>query len=139
MQNGKYLNFTYDGVNVAGNQLALSPKLTSNGGVDWTVGPVFDGSLLLSVDGSYKSKQYWDPEDTQRIAQGGYFLLNARTTLTVGPSGRYAITAWGKNLTNRDYKAYALPTQTPAEGGLGLDFTNPAEPRTFGLTASVKF
>lgn len=139
IQDGKYIRFIDDGVNVAGNQLALSPKLTTNGGVDWTVGPVFDGSWLISVDGSYKSKQFWDPQDTERIAQGGYFLLNARTTLSLGPSGRYAITLWGKNITNRDYNAYALPTQTPAQGGEGLDYTNPAEPRTFGLTGSVKF
>jgi len=138
-QDGKYLDFTYDGVNVSGNQLALSPRFTSSGGIDWTVGPVLDGSLLISVDGSYQSKDYWDPENTQRIAQGAYFLVNARSTLTLGPSQRYAITIWGKNLADRAYNAYALPTQTPAEGGLGLDYTNPAEPRTFGLSGSVKF
>jgi len=139
VQDGKYTDFVFDGSNVSGNQLPLAPKVTSSGGVDYTVRLAGDTSLRFGVDGLYSAKVYWDPADTERIAQDPYFIWNARTTYTFGPQGQYALSAWGKNLGNRMYLAYALATQQPSQGGLGLDYTNPAEPRTFGLTATVHF
>jgi iron complex outermembrane receptor protein len=138
-QDGKYTSFVFDGIDVSGNQLPLAPKLTSSGGVDYTIRTAGDGALVLGVDGSYSSTIYWDPADTARIAQDPYFVLNARATYTFGSQSQYSISAWGKNLADRMYLAYALATQQPSQGGLGLDYTNPAEPRTFGVTATWHF
>lgn len=139
-QDDKYTQtFVFDGVNVDGNQLPLAPKLTSTIGVNYTIRGLGDGVLALGADGRYSSKIYWDPANTERVAQGAYFVTNADATYTFGAAGQYAISVWGKNLANRFYLAYALATQQPNQGGLGLDYTNPAEPRTFGITATMKF
>jgi len=139
IQEGKYTRFVFGGTDVSGNQLPLAPKVTSSGGVDYTVRLPADTSLRLGVDGLYSSKVYWEPTDTERIAQSAYFVWNARATYTFGNQGQYALSAWGKNLGNRQYLAYALATQLPSQGGLGLDYTNPAEPRTYGITGSIHF
>jgi hypothetical protein len=35
--------------------------------------------------------------------------------------------------------AYAIALRNPADGGLGLDFSTIGEPRTFGITGTVRF
>ncbi len=139
IQDSKYVDFLFHGTDVSGNQLASSPKMTATGAVDWRVGNLFGGTFRLGADVAYTAKQYFDPQDTERIAQGGYTLVNARATLQLGSASQYSISLWGKNLGNKGYISYALATQLPSQGGLGLDYTVPAEPRTFGLTGSVHF
>jgi iron complex outermembrane recepter protein len=139
VQDSKYIDFVIHGVDVAGNQLAMSPNLTLGGVVDWRVGSLFGGIFRVSADANYVAKQYFDPQNTERIAQGGYTVLNARAMLTLGTSNQYSVSLWGKNLANKGYVAYALATQQPSQGGLGLDYTVPAEPRTYGLLFTVHF
>ena len=139
VQRSKYVEFVVHAVDVSGNQLALSPKVTMSGTVDWRVGDLFGGPFRVSADANYVAKQYFDPLNIERIAQGGYTVINARATLALGSSNQYSISLWGKNLGNKEYVAYVLPTQQPSQGGLGLDYTVPAEPRTYGVSATVHF
>jgi len=62
-----------------------------------------------------------------------HWLVNARASLTV-MDGNLDLAVWGKNLTDkRDYVAgLTLPT-------LGFGAAGRREPRTFGVTAAVKF
>lgn len=140
LQDDKYTErFVFDGVDVDGNQLPLAPKATSTIGLNYKILGLGEGTLTLGADGRYSSRIFWDPADTERVAQGSYFVTNANATYTFGSEGQYSVGLWGKNLTNRFYLAYALATQQPNQGGLGLDYTNPAEPRTFGINGTWNF
>lgn len=135
----KYLEFVSHGVSVAGNQLPLAPKVTSSAGVDWRVGTLLGGDLRLDADAFYYAKQYFDPANTERIAQPAYTVFNARASLAFGSSHQYTVALWGKNLFQKEYITYALAVRDPQQGGLGLDYTIPAEPRTFGITGTIRF
>jgi iron complex outermembrane receptor protein len=139
VQDSKYLEFISHGEDVSGNQLAMSPNLTMSGGFDWRVASIQGGDLRVGADAFYYAKQFYDPANTERIAQGGYAVFNAHLEALLGAKHQYTITVWGKNLGNKEYINYALATQQPSQGGLGLDYTVPAEPRIYGLTATVHF
>jgi outer membrane receptor protein involved in Fe transport len=139
VQDSQYLEFISKGEDVSGNQLAMSPKVTMSGGFDWRVASIQAGDFRVGADAFYYARQFYDPANTARIAQGGYAVFNAHLEALLGAKRQYTITIWGKNLGNKEYITYALATQQPSQGGLGLDYTIPAEPRTYGLTASVHF
>ncbi len=135
----KYKEFVSHGASVAGNVLPMAPKVTSSLGVDWRVGTLLGGDFNLGGDAFYYGKQYFDPTNQERIAQKSYTVVNARAALAFGDNHKYNVTLWGKNLFETNYITYALAVRDPAQGGLGLDYTVPAEPRTFGLTGTVRF
>ena len=80
------------GVNVAGNQLPLSPRVLASAGLLYTPAHGFNGTLVLN----YVGKRYLDEENTAPVS--GYTTLSA----TAGYDfGRYAVTLEGENLTNQ--------------------------------------
>jgi iron complex outermembrane receptor protein len=127
------------GLDLSGKTLVLAPKTSAGAAVDWRVAHLSDGDVRLQLDGNYYSRQFFDPTNYLRTSQPGYAVANARTVWVFGPEHRYTLAAWVKNLTDREYYAYALPLRNPVDGGLGLDFSVDGEPRTFGVTGTVKF
>jgi outer membrane receptor protein involved in Fe transport len=78
-------------VNVAGNQLPLSPHLLASAGILYTPPHGFNGTLVVN----YIGRRYLDEENTAPVS--GYTTLAG----TVGYDfGRYAVTVEGENLTN---------------------------------------
>ena len=51
----------------------------------------------------------------------------------------FQIGAWVKNLTNRQYLAYALNQKDADTGLLGFDYALVGEPRTFGVDTTYRF
>jgi iron complex outermembrane recepter protein len=135
----EYREFLSHGSSVAGNVLPLAPKVTSSVGFDWRVGTLLGGDFRLNGDAFYYGKQYFDPTNLERIAQSSYTVVNARASLAFGTDRQYSVSLWGKNLFETKYITYALAVRDPEQGGLGLDYTVPAEPRTFGISGSVRF
>ena len=135
----KYKDFVIHGNSVEGNVLPLAPKVTSSVGVDWRLGTLFGGDFRLNGDAFYYGKQYFDPTNLERIAQSSYTVVNARASLALGSNHQYTVALWGKNLFETHYITYALAVRDPEQGGLGLDYTIPAEPRTFGVSGTVRF
>ena len=116
------------------------------------------GKLLLRADFSYQSDMnispvafYTDGAGVLRDAQSGapvapvdaagylrgatdraHWLINARAGIAV-MDGKLDLTVWGRNLTDkRDYVAgLTLPS-------LGFSAAGLREPRTFGVTATMK-
>jgi outer membrane receptor protein involved in Fe transport len=88
----KYLFF--DGVNtvnVAGNQLTLSPHILASGGILYTPAQGFNGTIVVN----YVGRRYLDEENTAPV--GGYTTLAA----TLGYNfERYKLSLEGTNLTN---------------------------------------
>jgi iron complex outermembrane receptor protein len=135
----KYVDLTLRGTDLSGNQLILAPKTDIGGSVDWRFARLFNGSESLRLDSNYTSKRYFDAFNRERVAQKGYAVTNGRLTYETGNSPQYQVAAWVKNIFNREYLANAIPTAIPADGGLGLDYEVPGEPRTYGVEATVRF
>ena len=130
----KYVELALHGVNLSGNKMVTAPDFSARAGVDWRFAQLGAGDLHLQLDGNYYGKQYFDPQNTERIAQDAYSVANARLALE-GSRGHYTVGAWVKNLGNREYLAYGLNQQS----GIGVDYALVGEPRTYGLDLTYRF
>jgi iron complex outermembrane receptor protein len=124
-----------------GNQLIQAPKFSAMAGIDWRFAHIAAGDLHLFADGNYYGKQYFDAFNTERIAQGAYGVANARVSFeSESKAARgFAVGAWVKNLTNRQYLAYGLNQKDLDTGVLGFDYALVGEPRTYGVDATLRF
>ena len=105
-----------------GNQLIQAPDYNANLSLDWRFAHLKPGDLRLFLDGNYYGKQYFDAFNTERIAQGAYGLANGRISFESTGKRGFAIGAWIKNMTNRQYLAYGLNQKDADTGALGLDY-----------------
>jgi len=154
----KYVSFIDNGFDRSRDAFYGVPKWTASISPSWT-GDFDFGKLLLRADFSYQSDMnispvafYTDAAGVLRDAQNGnpvsavdaagylrgatdkaHWLVNARAGISV-MDGKLDLAVWGRNLTNsRDYVAgLTLPS-------LGFSAAGEREPRTFGVTATIKF
>jgi iron complex outermembrane receptor protein len=122
-----------------GNQLIQAPDYNAMLGIDWRFVHFSAGDLRLFLDGNYYGKQYFDAFNTERDAQAAYGVANARLSFESTGKRGYAIGAWIKNMTNRQYLAYALNQKDADTGALGFDYALVGEPRTYGADVTVRF
>jgi iron complex outermembrane receptor protein len=124
---------------VTGEALPNAPKwaysLNANYGAD--IGNSLRGSVNLSY--TYRSKilfGYRNPE----TAQPGYGLLNGRLSLET-QDGRFGISVFGKNLTNKHFASFIGPDllDTSAVGAGYTQLLTPDAFRTFGVEGRVRF
>jgi iron complex outermembrane receptor protein len=121
------------GINVKGNQLPTAPHANINVGADVDVIDNDSGKLTASADVVYTSKQYFELFNNDALAQSKYAVANARLSYAMA-DGRYTVAIWGKNIFDRIYRTAGVDAT-----GLGLLVHYIGEPRTYGLSASVKF
>ena len=142
--NGAYLDGRYDEfrdaaafsqgagpvsiIDVSGYRTIHTPKLSGSATVDYRI-PTGIGEFGVNVSAIYTGKFYWQPSN--RASQSRYALLNSSLNW-VSPDETFKVSLWGKNLTNRQFLVLNL------ESGSG-DYTMQGEPRTYGVTAGVKF
>jgi iron complex outermembrane recepter protein len=117
-------------VSAKGKQLPQTPSMQLNLGFEYKH-PLPSGSLGFAADYFHSTRWYEGPEN--RLSQEPYSLVNASITWNIDADERYSIKVWGRNLTNAHY-ANQLTAQTN-----DLDFLIPADPRTYGISFSVKF
>jgi iron complex outermembrane receptor protein len=122
-----------------GNQLIQAPDYNAMLAIDWRAVHFSAGDLRLFLDGNYYAKQYFDAFNTERDAQGAYGVANARLSFESTGKRGWSIAAWIKNITNRQYLAYALNQKDPDTGALGFDYALVGEPRTYGADLMVRF
>ncbi len=122
-----------------GNQLIQAPDYNAMLAIDWRFLHLGAGDLRLYADGNYYGKQYFDAFNTQRDAQGAYGVANARLSFDSTGKRGWSIAAWIKNITNRQYLAYALNQKDADTGALGFDYALVGEPRTYGADLMVRF
>lgn len=92
------------------------------------------GSLVWSVDWSYRSETFFDNDGVVGSSQPGYDLTNARVTYT-SPNERYQVGFWVKNLFQETYLRRSLQVlDTPLGFASGLF----GDPRTYGFTVTIK-
>jgi iron complex outermembrane recepter protein len=122
-----------------GNKLIQAPDYNAMLAIDWRFAHLGAGDLRLFADANFYGKQYFDAFNTERDAQGAYGVANARLSFeTTGKRG-WSIAAWIKNITNRQYLAYALNQKDADTGALGFDYALVGEPRTYGADLMVRF
>jgi len=142
LMHSKYVELTlHAGARVCcvGNQLIQAPDYNANLSVDWRFAHLQAGDLRLFLDGNYYGKQYFDAFNTERIAQGAYGLANGRISFESTGKRGFAIGAWIKNMTNRQYLAYGLNQKDADTGALGFDYGLVGEPRTYGADVTLRF
>ena len=122
-----------------GNQLIQAPHYNASIDVAWRFAHIGAGDLRLFVEGNFYGKQYFDAFNTERDAQGAYGVANARIAFESTGKLGYAVSVWVKNLTNRQYLAYALNQKDADTGVLGFDYALVGEPRTYGVDATLRF
>src|ERR1700676_5450922 len=88
-----------------GNQLIQAPKYNASMGVDWRFARLAAGDLRFMVDGNFYAKQYFHAFNTERIAQGGYGIANARMSFESTAKRGFGAGAWIKNIAKRKYVA----------------------------------
>lgn len=126
-------DITVGGVSLRGNRTVQSPKWTWNAQASWRQ-PLSGGiDLVASGDASWRSMQYFETVNSPGSREPGYWLVNGRIGIAQSDD-RWSLTAFVKNLTKSEYRTYIndLPT-------FGWLLNIYGAPRTYGLSASVKF
>lgn len=122
------------GVDVSGNELSNAPALTLNGGVDLTVFDNDSGKLSFHPEFAYQSSQYFEVLNVPRLQQNGYILLSGHIDWE-SADGRWNLSVWGKNLTDKLY----FTSRVDLLSDFGFDYNHIGAPRTYGVTAGMKF
>jgi iron complex outermembrane receptor protein len=135
----KYVQLTLHNVDLSGNRLIQAPAYNGSVAADWRFAHIASGDFKLLLDANFYGKQYFDAPNTERIAQSAYGIANGRVAFESDSKPGFAVGAWIKNITNREYLAYGLAQRDPAQGGLGFDYALVGEPRTFGLDLTYRF
>jgi iron complex outermembrane receptor protein len=105
------------------------PRWTEDSGFSYKV-PVAraGGDFEIASDWAWRSRQFGDFNNTPQDIIPAYGLLNASLRYSEGP---WTVTLWGRNLQNKFYDEVAS-----IFAGWVIE---PGQPRTYGLTAAVKF
>lgn len=138
---GKYLSYPnapqYSGsgpsllpqrIDASGNDTVFTPKFTGNIGFNYTL-PTDIGSFTLTSDLSYNDGYWFGPD--QHFRNPSYYLLSASFGWT-SSNERVGLRVWGANLANEAYFEQGNP------GFLG-NLAVRADPRTYGVTGTLKF
>ena len=120
-----------------------TPKYTFALGAQYSAA-VGNGTLTPRLDTTYQSTVYFVTNNgcftaTSAVGcgsgdQGGYTLLNGRLTWQT-TSKKWEVSAWGRNLTDKEYFAGKLSLIT----FFGREQGNPGPPREFGVTFKRSF
>jgi iron complex outermembrane receptor protein len=132
-------NCTVPRICCVGNRLIQAPNYDASVDVNWRIAQFSAGELHLLTSANFYGKQYFDAFNTERDAQGAYGVANARVSFESTGRRGYAIGVWVKNLTNRQYLAYALNQKDADTGLLGFDYALVGEPRTYGVDLTYRF
>jgi iron complex outermembrane receptor protein len=118
-----------------------SPKFSVSAGYEHAFQLANDARLTWSIDTHYQTEVLTDfdtgnyPTPNPAYLQGAYTLFDSSLTYSPG-SGKFSITAYGRNLGDKIYKT-ALGNSNPAGNPPSYAFfVN--EPRTYGIMLSAK-
>ncbi|MCR5877399.1 TonB-dependent receptor [Phenylobacterium sp. J367] len=134
----KYTELELSGLDLSGNELLESPKVSFNLSADYTAPLSGGGSLRLHADMVYKSEQYFSAFNADKFPESlqqadAFTEVNARIAYR-SPGDRFEVGLWGKNLTDND-----VPTGAGTDQGTLTFFTTVPYPRRYGVDISAKF
>jgi iron complex outermembrane receptor protein len=114
-----------------------APDRTMSIDLDWAVMESDWGSIDAHIDWSRKSDYvaYTNPDQNATGQLGSYSILNARVSLSdvkLSDSARLQVSAWGKNITDEEYRENIIP--------FGLwTISYWGQPATYGVDLRVDF
>lgn len=144
-QQGNCVVSSAGAVSVGGNPFPYAAKTSANIGADWDALEIGRGKVSLHGDASYTGRFYYDSfkgysrppltrVTTGKFAdgEGKYWVVNGRISYS---TDRFVLAGWVKNLTDRVYYPYGIAL----ENLFAVGYRSRAEPRTYGVEATVKF
>ena len=114
---------------VAGNRLSNAPEWSGRLWLEWSAAAGRLGSVSLRADARAQSTVFFTPFNDAVQRQSPYGLLDVSAEL--GPR-HWSISAYVRNLTNRDYITGSFSSPPPVIGG------RPAPPREWGVRLSFR-
>jgi iron complex outermembrane receptor protein len=123
----EYEDFMSLDEDLSGNEITLSPELSWNGLVQYDIPLASAGRLTLQADFNYQDDVFFDSLNNPLLAQGDYWLYNARVGWTSADE-RWEAAAWGRNLGDEEYLTYAFDLSF-----LGFHERMLGSPRSFGV------
>lgn len=121
------------GVVPAGNRLPNAPEFTLNGSAAYTIGFGDDLGLTLLGAVRHSGDAFKDALNDPLIAQGSFWMFDARATLASTPGG-WEVALWGRNLTDTRYVVQGNNSQS-----LGYVYRFYNAPRTWGVSFAKRF
>ena len=117
------------GVSIIDRELALAPEATFNAlaRYEWEA---MSGVMSVQGDMQYVAEQFYDITNTTLGTEDSYTVGNLRASYLTA-SGRTRFSVWVKNVTDEEYRIYAI--QVP---GLGFSQSMVGQPRWAGVTVS---
>ncbi len=118
----------------SGARFRLQPEWQAAGG--FTIdAPVADGvRVFMTPTVTYRSKIFFELPNRDLLSQKAVTLVNVRGGVSFA-DGRYEISAFMRNVTDKDYLLDAGNTG----GAFGIPTFIPAEPRFFGAALTARF
>lgn len=113
--------------NAKGNDTVRTPPVTANLGINYDV-PVQDGHIGFSTSLYYSDSFYYEVDN--RLEEDAYTILNAEVRWE-NAAESLVLKGWSKNLLDKEY-AFGASAST-------ADQYLPADPRTFGVSATFRF
>jgi iron complex outermembrane recepter protein len=123
-------------INLSGKRLPRAPRFTASAYAGYSFDLGGSGMLRARVDARYQSLTFFTQFNRPTVAQDGYAIVNARLTWT-DESDRFSIGLWANNLFNKFY--YTEVLESGAFNPVLIEQAYPAPPRTYGVSASVRF
>ncbi|MBK7950602.1 MAG: TonB-dependent receptor [Deltaproteobacteria bacterium] len=117
----------------SGNRLINSPEYSFIGFIAWPLGGDW-GAVIPRLDWTFKDKVYFDVSNSNLLKQDPLWLLNFRLTYKA-PTENFELSAWVENLTDQAYTVDVFNLARLRQSILHAV----GDPRTYGVTATVKF
>jgi len=114
-----------------------APENTANIGLQYDFAPFSFGELSARVDATYTDEFVFHPFQNQYDRADDRWLVGARVSLnsiSLGDAGSLRVSAWGKNLTDEEYREWGIDFST-----LGYAGNVYGRPRTYGVDVVYEF
>ncbi len=114
-----------------------SPDHTAALNLTYTAEPSSVGTFAANVGATYTDSMVFHPFNNQFDSADDRTLLHARVSLGdigVGEHGALQVSAWGKNLTDEEYREWGIDF-----AGLGFAGNTYGTPRTYGVDVVYEF
>ncbi|MEZ5927965.1 MAG: TonB-dependent receptor [Parvularculaceae bacterium] len=130
--------FVASGVINLDSKFMNAPEATFAAGAEYTHDLSSSLEATLRVDYSYRSKIYYNVENTAPLVQDKYGLLNARLSFLHEPSG-LTVSVFGTNLTDEYYITGGFDDASTPNPALGFTVVNEGRPREWGVSVQKSF
>ncbi len=127
----EYIDFVDSvGRDNSGNFLQRTPDYQINVGAELTTDLMdMEDALKFRINYSQQGEMYWLPDNL--TTEEGYGLLDGRITLSP-PDAEWALSIWGRNLTDELYRVNVIPF-------FGDEVSRLGAPQTYGVELSTQF